>query len=315
LEPPDIINVEAIHLAPRAPYKLRVFDVVIVSVLGTPSTDPIDGPFTVEPGGNIVLGSFYGSIKIEGLSKGDATDAIFQYLTSDGVKLINPVVSVKLARMGDMQLVDGNHTVGPDGYISLGSYGRVSVNGLTLQECKVAVESRLANSLDKPQVVVEVQQMNSKKFYIVTRHPGHDQVIQFPYTGNDTVMGALSAEGMPMMSQFNIKHVRPRDGEPTVTPLQWDKILMSKSGYGDNLQLLPDDRIFLEWKGVGGGMMGGMVMGGSVPGVVPDVFFPQPLQPMQPTPPQVNPRVPDVFCPQPLQPMQPTPPLEINHSR
>ena len=53
----------------------------------------------------------------------------------------------------------------------------------------------------------------------------------------------------PCGTEFIIKYIRPReDGEPVVTPLVWEKVIFSKSGFGDNLQLLPGDRLVLEVK-------------------------------------------------------------------
>jgi len=77
-----------------------------------------------------------------------------------------------------------------------------------------------------------------------------DRVVAFPCTGNDTMMGAIaSIEGMIPVHGVRITHIRPGAGtEPVVTVLDWEKILSSKAGFGDNLQLLPGDRIILEEK-------------------------------------------------------------------
>jgi protein involved in polysaccharide export with SLBB domain len=250
IEPPDILNVEAINLVPKSPCKLRVFDIVVVDVLGTPADDPITGPFVVEPGGDIQLGSGYGSVNISGMSTDEAREAITKHLMPE--KLVNVTVTVKLARMGDMQQIAGKHTVGPDGFITLGWYGRVKVNGLTVDECKKTIETHLSQSLENPEVSVDVEMMASKKYYIVMRMKNlGDRVIMFPCTGNDTVMQAIANMdgGNTNPAQLTIKHIRPREnGEPVVTSLDWDKVLFSKSGFGDNLQLLPGDRLGLEMK-------------------------------------------------------------------
>ena len=247
IESPDILNVEAIDLVPKAPYKLRTFDIAMVEVLGTPKDDPISGLFSVEPGGGIQLGSRYGSVNIGGMSTDEAKEAITKHLTE---KLDNPTVTVKLARMGDMQQIAGNHTVGPDGFITLGSYGRVKVNGLTVDESRDAIVFHLSKHLDNPQVIVKVEMMNSKKYYIVIKGGKFgERVIMFPCKGNDTVMDAIAnMEGL-VDTECSIKHVRPvENGEPVVTPLTWEKVIFSKSGFGDNLQLLPGDRLVLEVK-------------------------------------------------------------------
>jgi protein involved in polysaccharide export with SLBB domain len=248
IEPPDILNVEAIDLVPKAPYKLRTFDVVQLNVVGTPPDDPITGLFALEPGGDIQLGGVYGSVKIGGMSTDEVQEVVTKHLESGGIT--DPIVSVKLARMGDMQQIVGNHTVGPDGYITLRSYGRVKVNGLTVDESRDAIVFHLSKYLENPQVIVKVEMMASKKYYVVLKGAKFgERVIMFPCKGSDTVMDAIAnMEGL-VDTECSIKHVRPREnGEPVVTPLTWEKVIFSKSGFGDNLQLLPGDRLVLEMK-------------------------------------------------------------------
>ena len=252
LEPPDIINVEAIHLAPRSPYRLRVFDYLQVEVIGTPPNDPITGLFAVEPGGEIQLGSLYGSVRVEGLSVEDAQEAITRHLSGTGDntagRLSNPIVSVKLARMGDMQQIAGNHTIGPDGYITLGSYGRVYVNGLTVEECRDAIEFHLSKHLDHPQVAVDIFAYNSKGYYVIFQSSAMgERVLKFPFTGNENVLDALAnTDGLQPNSSKRIWVARPvgNSNKPVVLPVDWVDI----TAYGKpdtNYQLLPGDRVFV----------------------------------------------------------------------
>ena len=253
LEPPDVINVEAIHLAPKAPYRLRVFDVIVVDVLGAPPEDPISGPFSVEPGGEIQLGSAYGSVKVEGLSIEEAQRAITRHLSGTGDDLMggrlnNPIVSVRLARMGDMQQISGNHTIGPDGYITLGSYGRVYVNGLTVDECRDAIEFHLSTHLEHPQVAVDIFSYNSKAYYVIFQSSAlGERVLKFPYTGNETVLDALAnTDGLQRNSSKRIWVARPvgNSNKPVLLPVDWVDI----TAYGKpdtNYQLLPGDRVFV----------------------------------------------------------------------
>ena len=252
LEPPDIINVEAIHLAPRAPYRLRVFDVVIVDVIGTPAADPISGFFSVEPGGDIVLGSVYGSVRVEGLSIEETQETIRRYLSGTDENqvggLIDPIVSVKLYRMGDMQQIAGNHTIGPDGFITLGSYGRVYVSGLTIDECRDAIEFYLSKHLDHPQVAVDIFSYNSKGYYVIFQSSGMgERVLKYPYTGNETVLDAIAnTDGLQYNSSRRIWVARPvgNSNKPVILPVDWVDI----TAYGKtdtNYQLLPGDRVFV----------------------------------------------------------------------
>jgi len=252
LEPPDIINVEAIHLAPRAPYRLRIFDVVVVHVIGTSEEDPIRGAFTVEPGGEIQLGSVYGSVKVDGMSIEEAQQAITRHLSGTDEnampRVFNPIVSVKLGRMGDMQQIAGNHTIGPDGFITLGSYGRVYVNGLTVDECRDAIEFHLTKHLEHPQVAVDIYSYNSKCYYVIFQSSATgERVEKYPYTGNETVLDAIAnTSGLQPNSSKRIWVARPigNSNKPIILPVDWVDV----TAYGKpdtNYQLLPGDRVFV----------------------------------------------------------------------
>ena len=253
LEPPDIISVEAIHLVPKAPYRLRVFDVLMIDVIGTPVDDPISGLFAVEPGGLIQLGSAYGFVMVSGLSVEEAQVAIARHLDGTGDsamgRLIRPVVSVKLQRMADMPQIAGNHTIGPDGFITLGSYGRVYVSGLTVDESRDAIEFYLSKHLDHPQVAVDVFSYNSKAYYVIFQSSAMgERVLKFPYTGNESVLDAISnTEGLQSNSSKRIWVARPvgNSNKPSLLPVDWVDI----TAYGKsdtNYQLLPGDRVFIQ---------------------------------------------------------------------
>jgi protein involved in polysaccharide export with SLBB domain len=143
LEPPDIISVEALHLVPKDPYVLRVFDIVELNVIST-LEEPLRMNLTIEPGGTVQLGGSYGSIKIDGLSLRQAESRIKDHLMQ---QLFEPVVSLQLVKISDIEQIAGTHLVGPDGYITLGSYGRVLVSGLTIPECREAIELHLSKAL------------------------------------------------------------------------------------------------------------------------------------------------------------------------
>ena len=244
LEPPDIITVEAIHLAPKAPYQLRTFDVIMIDVIGTPEEAPITGFFALEPGGRVQLGSGYGSVKIAGLSADEAEAAITKHLEgADGntLRLVAPTVSVRLQRMGDMQQIAGNHTIGPDGYITLGLYGRVYVSGLTIDECREAIEFHLGKSLEHPQVAVGVFLYNSKAYYVILTSAQGERIVRFPHTGNDMVLDALAHIGdLPPKSSRQMWIERPVSNSDKPVRLPVDLTIKT------NYQLLPGDRIMVQ---------------------------------------------------------------------
>src|SRR5207342_2821414 len=60
IEPPDVLQIDAIHVVPKSPYRLRTFDSIVLQVANTLPEAPIAGTFVVEPGGVINLGQPYG---------------------------------------------------------------------------------------------------------------------------------------------------------------------------------------------------------------------------------------------------------------
>ena len=253
LESPDIISVEAVYLVPKSPYVLRVFDVIALDVIGTPAEEPIIGNFSIEPGGTIQLGGAYGAVKIAGLSLAEAETAVSRHLiytpdNPNGRLGPNTVVSARLIRMSDVQQIANTHLIGPDGYITLGSYGRVYVNGLSIPECREAIEFHLSKALEHPQVAVDVYSYNSKEYYVIFQSATMgEQVLAFPYTGNETVLKAIAnTQGLAPNSSKRIWVARPvgNTHKPVVLPVDW----VAVTAYGvphTNYQLLPGDRVFV----------------------------------------------------------------------
>jgi polysaccharide export outer membrane protein len=246
IEPPDILTIEGIHLIPKPPYRLRTFDTLVISVAGALPEAPISGQFTVEPGGFINIGPPYGSVKVSGMSVTEAKEAIDEHLRNI---LREPLISISLAGISAMQQITGEHLVAPDGKVTLGSYGTVSVVGMTVDEARSAIESHLSEFLEDPEIAVTVFAYNSKVYYVVTQgaHLG-DQVFRFPLTGNETVLDAISQiNGMDQVSSTKMWVARPgpsSDGCDQILPVDWRAI--SQNGRIDtNYQLLPGDRVYV----------------------------------------------------------------------
>ena len=81
--------------APRSPYRISAGDLLLIRVSGTIAGQPIDGQFTVGPGGKVNLGKIYSTVVVKGLTPTKAEAAITKQLSSDG--LVIPSVSVTLA--------------------------------------------------------------------------------------------------------------------------------------------------------------------------------------------------------------------------
>ncbi|NQT13626.1 MAG: polysaccharide biosynthesis/export family protein [Planctomycetes bacterium] len=245
IEPPDILWIEAVHIVPRSPYRLKTLDSILLQVWGTVPDAPIGGVYLVEPGGLVGLGVRYGSVKIAGLTIDEAKVAVQEHLRN---YVRDPFVSVTLADIAAKQQIAGEHLVGPDGTVTLGSYGSVSVVGQTIAGAKAAIEQHLAEHLEDPEVSVNVFAFNSKVYYIVTQGAGlGDGVYRFPVTGNETVLDAIShINGLEMVSSKRIWIARPslNSDSVQVLPVDWNAITAQASA-NTNYQLFPGDRVFI----------------------------------------------------------------------
>jgi len=248
IEPPDVLQIEAIQLLPGLDYELRPFDVLAVQVVGTPPGAPIEGGYPVEPGGEIDFGPPYGTVRVVGLTLEEAEAAIDEKLRQ---VLKEPQLSVGLASSAPAQAIAGPHLVTPDGTVRLGAYGAVSVVGLTIDDAKEAIEEFLSKDFLEPEVSVDVLGYNSKVYYLITQGATlGDQVIRLPITGNETVLDAISEIGG--LSQLVSKPPRiwiARACPGGVSPdeklsVNW-KAITRRGDTRTNYQILPGDRLYV----------------------------------------------------------------------
>lgn len=246
IEPPDILLLNAIKVVPKPPHVVEPFDGLLIRAAGALPDQPIADAFFVDPEGMIDLGPSYGKVKVVDLTIDEAKDAIRKQLAEI---LEEPEVSVSLAVSSGAQQIAGEHLVGPDGRVNLGTYGSVYVTGLTIEEAKAAIERQLSIYLEKPEVIVDIFSYNSKKFYIITQGGGFgDNVVPQPITGNETVLDAIAAlGGISQVSSTKIWIARPaRNGVgcEQILPVNWADITRGAST-ATNYQLLPGDRVFI----------------------------------------------------------------------
>jgi polysaccharide export outer membrane protein len=246
IEPPDILQIDAIRVVPKFPYHLRMLDSLIVQVTNALPDAPISGVFVIEPGGTINFGNPYGVVQVAGLTVAEAKSAIESLLKTI---LRDPLISVSLGEISGKQQISGQHLVAQDGTVTLGSYGSVLVVGQTVAEAKLTVEQHLSQFLEDPEVSVEIFAYNSKNYYIITQGAGlGDGVTRIPITGNETVLDGISQiNGFSSISSTKIWIARPGqtpDGRDQIMPVDWIAI----SQRGDpmtNFQLLPGDRLYV----------------------------------------------------------------------
>jgi polysaccharide export outer membrane protein len=164
--------------------------------------------------------------------------------------LRNPIVTITLMQYSPRQQITGEHLVGPDGYVTLGIYGRAYVVGMNLDEAKRTLEAHLGQYLESPEVSVDIFSYNSKYFYIILQGGGHgDGVTRVPITGNETVMDAVSQiQGLQSFSSKKIWVARPappENGCAQILPVDWNGITQ-RADTKTNYQLMPGDRLFVE---------------------------------------------------------------------
>jgi protein involved in polysaccharide export with SLBB domain len=246
IEPPDILMINAIKVVPKPPHRLEPFDGILVRVANAFSDAPIMDAYFLDPEGKIDLGPTYGRVSVVGMTTDEAQDAVRRHLAQI---IEDPQVTVSLAFSSGAQQVQGEHLVGPDGYVNLGTYGSVHVAGLTIDEAREQIERQLSNKLDDPQVVVDVFAYNSKKYYVVTEGAGlGDNVAEAPITGNETVLDAIARiGGISQVSSTNIWIARPAPngvGCEQILPVNWDEISRGAST-ATNYQLMPGDRLYI----------------------------------------------------------------------
>jgi polysaccharide export outer membrane protein len=246
IEPPDILRIDAISLTPKSPYQLGVFDIVSVAATGLPVEDTIDGQYTIQPAGTIQLGHSVGAIQAVGL-----TSEQLQQQILDRLKQIYtaPNVWVTLVQIGAQEQITGQHLVAPDGKVNLGTYGRVRVVGLTIEEAKAAVEMHLSQYLQNPKISLDVLGYNSKVYYVVTQGAGlGDQVIILPAKGNETVLDAIGQiQGLQSNSSSRMWIARPGGNEvggDQILPVDWLAVTQ-RGDITTNYQILPGDRLYV----------------------------------------------------------------------
>ncbi|HEX6963085.1 MAG TPA: polysaccharide biosynthesis/export family protein [Lacipirellula sp.] len=246
IEPPDVLAIEAINAVPKPPYKLQPLDKIFVNVDGVLPDAPISGTFSIGVAGLVDLGPIYGSVSVAEMTAEEAGGAIKQHLKAS---YNDPVVYVAIAEIIGMQQIAGEHLVGPDGTVTLGEYGSVSVVGKTLEEAKSAIELHLTQFLADPKVAVSVAGYNSSVYYIITQGAGlGDRAVRVPITGNETVLDAIcQVQGTTSASSKKMWIARPGRndcGEDQILPVDW--VAITERGRIDtNYQIMPGDRVFI----------------------------------------------------------------------
>lgn len=254
IEPPDVLSIEAISLLPKEPYHLRALDVVTIIATGSPEVAAISGQYNIQPSGTILVP--YGETVNEEIDRapvrivGRTVEEVQQSIATVLNKYYNASqVSVSIAELAAQQQIVGEHLVAPDGKVNLGTYGRVRLVGMTIEEARAAVQEHLSAYLEDPQISLDVLGYNSKVYYVVTQGAGlGDRVIILPAKGNETVLDAIGqVQGLDSNSSTRMWVARPGkndcDGDQLL-PVDWLAVTQ-RGDASTNYQLLPGDRLFV----------------------------------------------------------------------
>ena len=245
IEPPDILLITPTRLVSLKPVEIQQGDKLQIDVQGTKYDEPIHGIYKVDSSGEIVLGPSYGSLKVSGLTRRKAQEAVKTQLQA---MLNDPYVALTIDESRLETGITGQHLVAPNGTINLGIYGEVNVNGQTIVEAQKSVEDKLAAQFNDPVVSVDIYGYNSKVFYVIQKGQSvvGDSIHRFPYDGNVSFLDAVAQLGGAIdLSAAKIWISRPGRGERAEQKIDinWDE---ASVGRGSNPQILPGDRVFIE---------------------------------------------------------------------
>ena len=88
--------------------------------------------------------------------------------------------------------ITGLYVVSPDGKLTVPLVGDIQASGLTREQLTRQLTQALSAQLVKPDVTIQLAQVNSKKYYVSgeVNHPG-----SYPLTASVTVFDALNSAG------------------------------------------------------------------------------------------------------------------------
>src|SRR5262245_20062546 len=183
VETPDVLMINATRVIPLPPYRVEPLDQIYVVVQNSLALEPdqrINAVYAIDPDGTINLGSAYGgTVRVVDLPTTEIEKLLARHLKPFFKEEVK--VTVTLAQSHGSQVIRGEHLVRPDGTVSLGTYGKVYVAGMTIEQIKAAIEAHLAKTLYKPEVDVDVLAYNSKFYYVITDFAGNgEQVTKLP---------------------------------------------------------------------------------------------------------------------------------------
>ncbi|QDV65145.1 polysaccharide biosynthesis/export family protein [Crateriforma conspicua] len=208
IEPPDILDIEAVRIVPRSDYRLNTTDVlriqvkraefrrlapgdtVTIRVPAAPALAPIDDLFLIQPDGTVSLGANYGSVKIAGDTLEQAEERIETKL-DEILKL--PETYVALSQAGVP--VDGEFSIELDGTVDFGApYGAVALDGLTITKARQMLNEHFKQFFEAPAITINLLQASILQQIVGEHMVGPDGSITLGIYGSVPVAGLTVAE-------------------------------------------------------------------------------------------------------------------------
>ena len=148
-------------------------------------------------------------------------------------------------RVEDRPEFDGRETVGPDGCITVGRYGKVRVEGAPLAAVAAAVAERVGASPDRVQV--RVADFCSRHLILVGEVVGRPRTI--PYQGHETVLDVLQRVGgiTPGAEPTEVYVLRSHLADlrrPEVVHVDLQAIVLHTDPV-TNIRVMPYDQIYI----------------------------------------------------------------------
>ena len=134
-------------------------------------------------------------------------------------------------------------TVRLDGMISFPLIDDIRAEGRTTMQIKAAIEERLKDFVNEPNVTVHLTAALSKKFYILGEVM---QTGEYPLVKNYTVLQAFALAGgfTEWASKKEILLLRKVDGEDQILRINYKQIIKGKD-FDQNIHIKADDTIIV----------------------------------------------------------------------
>jgi polysaccharide biosynthesis/export protein len=151
---------------------------------------------------------------------------------------VDDQIQISVWREHDLSLAV---VVRPDGVITMPLLNDIYVVGLTPKELADSLTEKLKPFVNEPQVTVSVQQIHSRKVYLIGNAARQGS---FPLNDNKTVLELIAeAGGVSQFAKVNSIYIlRVVNGSETRIPFKYKDAI---SGKGSDMLLMPGDKVVI----------------------------------------------------------------------